>query len=66
LAYLMEFPVFRFDELGENLRAYMILKGYIPLTNNAPFIKALYNYLAAAMYCALRDPTVFRLPVAPF
>ena len=66
LAYLMEFPVFRFDELGENIRAYMILNGFLPLTNNAPFMGALYNYLAAAAYCVLRDPVAFRLLVALF
>ncbi len=66
LAYLMRFPVFRFDELGENLRAFMILRGYMPLTNNAPFIGALYNYLAATAYYVIGDPVAFRLLVALF
>jgi len=65
LCYLLIYPVFRFDELGENLWAYTIIKeGHIPLTNTVPFIGALYNYLAAFMYFILRSILSFRLLVA--
>ena len=65
LPYLMQYPVFRFDELGENLRAYTIIElGTRPLINNASFIGALYNYLAAAAYALVNSITVFRLLVA--
>jgi len=64
LPYLMQYPVFRFDELGENLRAYTIIElGARPLTNNAAFIGALYNYLAAAAYALVNSITAFRLLV---
>ncbi|RLF15071.1 MAG: hypothetical protein DRJ97_04970 [Thermoprotei archaeon] len=67
LPYLMEYPVFRTDELAENLRALAILKaGYLPLTNNAAFIGALYNYLAALAYLPLKSTLAFRLLVALF
>ena len=46
-------PGFRMDEVGENLRAMLIYDGVnFPLTNNAPFIGALYNYLIAAAFHA--------------
>ncbi len=65
LPYLMQYPVFRFDELGEDLRAYAIAKlGFTPLTSNAPFIGALYNYLAALSYLILNSVSAFRLLVA--
>ena len=65
LPYLMQYPVFRFDELGENLRAYAIVEfGARPLTNNAPFIGALYNYLAAGAYALINSIVAFRLLVA--
>ena len=65
LPYLMLYPVFRVDELGENLRAYAIIKlGFMPLTNNAPFIGAFYNYLAALSYLAMGSAAAFRLLVA--
>ena len=51
LIYFMQYPIFRTDELGENMRAYAIINyGFFPLTNNAPFIGALYNYLVALLY----------------
>mgnify|MGYP000079446260 CR=1 FL=1 len=51
LPYSMQYPIFRTDELGENLRAYAIVNyNFFPLTNNAPFIGALYNYLVALIY----------------
>ena len=67
LYYLLIYPVFRFDELGENLWAYIIVKErYIPLTNTVPFIGALYNYLAAFIYFVFRSVLAFRLLVAIF
>ncbi len=44
-------PGFRGDEVGEVYRAYKIYLGEAyPLTNNAPFIGALYNYLIASVF----------------
>jgi len=44
-------PGFRFDEIGENILACRILLGKtFPLTNNAKFIGAFYNYLIALVF----------------
>ena len=65
LIYLNQYPIYRFDELGEDIRAYAIARlGYYPLTNNAAFIGALYNYMAALFYLLIPSVISFRLLVS--
>ena len=61
-------PGYRTDEVGEELRAFAIYLGKMfPLTNNAPFIGAFYNYLIAAVFYLLEpDMVVARLVVVIF
>ncbi len=62
LLYFLDYPIFRLDELYECLWSYLISLGKLyPLTNTAPFIGALYNYLAALFYTLSPSITSFRL-----
>lgn len=55
IPYFIEYPVFRSDEIYENIWARMILvEKKILLTNTVPFIGSLYNYLALIPYAVLR------------
>ncbi len=62
LPYFAKYPLFRSDELYENLWSYLIAsEGFFPLTNTVPFIGALYNYLVAIFYMFLHSSWGFRL-----
>ena len=67
LPLLLLYPVFRTDELAENIRALAIIRyGFIPLTNNAEFIGALYNYIIALVYLIKPSIAFSRLTIALF
>lgn len=67
LPFLNLYPIFRVDELGENIRGLAIVEyGFIPLTNNAEFIGALYNYLIALVYMIKPSILLSRFVIAIF
>jgi len=62
LPYFLDYPIFRLDELYECLWSYLVSLGKLyPLVNTAPFIGALYNYLAALLYTLFPSIASFRL-----
>ncbi len=64
IPYFIEYPLFRIDELYENIWTKFILDGEnYPLTNTALFIGALYNYLALIPYSLLYTSWAPRLLV---
>ncbi len=64
IPYYVSYPVFRLDELFENIWSYLVIReGLIPLTNTALFIGAFYNYLAALSYLLCPSIYSFRLLV---
>lgn len=67
LPYMILFPVFRFDELAEDLLGYWFIQGKVfPLTNTAWFIGALFNYLAGIAFKLVGSYVAFRALSAVF